>query len=372
MKTKGLVLALVGLVGGPFLIWSGWHDYQNSTKLAAEGKTTTAQVINRTVNRRSRGPDRCFLSLQYQTEAGEVIHRQVQVVEREYDHHPPGSSASVRYLPSDPKVICVGDPVKTWRRDWVAGSILFLSGCIVGLALVGMRLKMRKAAAKIVESTAALCETTYEYALVSTAEFSHLDLAWYETSQRWLEERGFTLLANEENLTFRRTSKGVRTLLKTMAGHDGKWLAYLYHFKPPGRPGGGFKILEVQSCFSDGTFVCTSNAEAAGKLDSPAGVDALRLPAATSLDEVLNSHARRFTEAVNARPNSPPRSLASLPEVHEAQNELQRMRAAHRQQTGITREELRRMGGDRLCPAQLDELHAEAEMLREQQERRAA
>jgi hypothetical protein len=48
------------------------------------------------------------------------------------------------------------------------------------------------------------------------------------------------------------------------------------------------------------------------------------------------------------------------------------MRAAYRQNTGITREELQRMGGAKVCPEQIAELHAEAEKIRAEENQRAA
>jgi hypothetical protein len=153
-----------------------------------------------------------------------------------------------------------------------------------------------------------------------------------------------------------------------MLNRDGTCLAYLYHFKPPthvGTLGGdGFKILELQSHFPDGAFICTSNAEAAGKLDSPPGVDALRRPHNSSLDAILSAHTERLRAALANNPGAAAASMRTLDDVHRVQNVLQQIKATWRQKTGITREELQRLAGNRLCPGQIAALHADVEKLR--------
>ncbi len=106
-----------------------------------------------------------------------------------------------------------------------SGATLLVCGCVLVVLRLQQRERTRQAAKKTAQSVEALCETHYEYAAVNAQDFGHLDLAWYGAGQRLLEERGFVLLGDEENLTFQRTSKGNRTLLRTMLGHDGTWLA---------------------------------------------------------------------------------------------------------------------------------------------------
>jgi hypothetical protein len=372
MNTRLLIFTVVAFVAGPWMIWSGFRDYQNKNRLGSEGLTTSAQVLDKSTKRRSRGADRYFLSVHYRTEAGQELRQSVQVFRSEYERTSPASTVTVRYLPSEPGISAIGEVVPTWRRSWISGSLLLLSGCVLAGISVRTRLKLSTAAEKIAEHAKTLCETRYEYASVKASEFSQLDLAWYDSIQRWLEERGFTLLGDEENLTFRRTSKGIRTLLRTMTARDGAWLAYVYHFKPPGKFGDGFKILELQTQFADSTFLGTSNAEAAGKLDSPPGVDALRMPATSSFEQILEAHTRRFEAALASNPANQAVQLRTLDDVHRSQNVLQGMRAAYRQNKGISREELDRMGGAKLFPEQVTELHAQAEKIRVEQQQRAA
>jgi len=364
---KSIFLTIIALVLGGWMVWCGFKDYQNNNRLLAEGKTASAEVLDRLVKPGSRSGNRYYLSVQFQTATEQSVQKRVRVNRAEYLNSAAGTTVSLRYLPSDPAICAVGEPVTRWRGKFVSGGLLLLSGSVL-LLLNRQRLTSHQAAEKIARSVAALCETHYEYAPVNARDFGHLDLSWYDASQRWIEQNGFALLGDEENLTFRRTSKGNRTLLRTMLNRDGTCLAYLYHFKPPthvGTLGGdGFKILELQSHFPDGVFVCTSNAEAAGKLDSPPGVDALRLPHNTSLDAVLGAHTERLHAALANNPGAAAASMRTLDDVHRVQNVLQQIKATWRQKTGITREELQRLAGNRLCSGQVAALHADVEKLR--------
>ena len=375
MRIKSLLLIAIAAVLGPWLLYSGVKDQQNSQRLAAEGKTTTAQVLDRTIKSGSRGGDRYYLTVKFQTEAGQTVQQRVLVTKTEYLEDVAGSNVSLRYLASAPTVCAVGEPVATWRGKWTSGTIMLLSGGV--LAVCARRRKStREVAEKVAESVNALCESHYEYIPVNAKEFKHLDLEWYDASHRWLEESGFAFLGDEENLTFRRTSKGNRTLLRTMLSRDGACLAYLYHFKPltpaASLTGGGLKILELQTHFANGAFICTSNAEAAGKLDSPPGVDALRLPANTPLDAIVAAHAQRVGACLANSPGLAAARIGNLEDVHRVQNVLQQIKSAWRRDKGISQEELQRLAGNRLAPEQIQALHAEVEEVRAERQRNAA
>lgn len=369
---KSFLLIAIACLLGPWMLWSGMETRQNYQRLATEGKDVSAQVVDRSIGFRSRGANRYYLYLRFQAEAGPAVQRRVQVNYNEYQEAATGSTVTLRYLPSDPAVCSVGEPVPIGRSSLFSGAILLASGA----ALLFFRVNMRRTAAKVVQHVGNLCESHYEYAAVNPNEFPHLDLAWYGASHRWLEEQGFAFLGDEENLTFKKTSKGNRTLLRAMLGGDGTWLAYLYHFKPstPVRAlgGNGFKILELQTHFANGAFVCTSNAEAAGKLDSPPGVEALHLPASTSLESVLAAHTRRVSAFLANNPGVAAGRMGNLDEVHRVQNALQRVKAAYRRNTGLTKEELQRLAGNRLDQEQIETLHADVEKLHQERQQKAA
>lgn len=145
-------------------------------------------------------------------------------------------------------------------------------------------------------------------------------------------------------------------------------MADLYHFVPkfPLRVLGAkpAKVLDLETWFSDGAFVCTSNAEMAGKLDSPPAIDALRLPAGTTWDMLLETHQRRVGKYLAAHPGVKPVRLEGMADVRRAQDEQQRIKAEFRKRTGLSKTELERMAGTQ--GRGVDRLH---DALTEQRER---
>src|SRR5260370_17710893 len=79
MNLKRTLLIGFAFVAGSWWIWSGVKSYQISKRLAAEGKDTTAQVLDGTVQYRSKGANRYYLTVQFQTEAGQPAQGRVQV-----------------------------------------------------------------------------------------------------------------------------------------------------------------------------------------------------------------------------------------------------------------------------------------------------
>ncbi|HUR46099.1 MAG TPA: DUF3592 domain-containing protein, partial [Candidatus Saccharimonadales bacterium] len=167
MNIKFLFLVVATLVGGSWLLCSGFHDFENSKKLSAEGVTTSGHVVDKSMRRRSKGPNTYFLRMEFRTAVGQEVQRKVPVTQSEYGQHMPGETAEVRYLPSDPEISSVGEIVPTWRSNWIAGSLMFVTGCVLAGLSLQSKLKLRRAAAKIAEHATTLCETHYEYALVN-------------------------------------------------------------------------------------------------------------------------------------------------------------------------------------------------------------
>jgi hypothetical protein len=79
MRIKSLILIAIAAVLGPWLLYSGIKDRQNSQRLAAEGKATTARVLDRMLKSGSRGGDRYYLNVRFQTEAGQTVEKRVRV-----------------------------------------------------------------------------------------------------------------------------------------------------------------------------------------------------------------------------------------------------------------------------------------------------
>jgi len=207
-----------------------------------------------------------------------------------------------------------------------------------------------EAAENLNESVKTLALTRHEYASVDARKFKHLDLAYYDNIRRQLESIGYQYLDDQENVTLRRRS-GTRTFVRMFLGRDQATMAELYHFIPKftlrvlgAKP---VKVLGFETWFSDGCFVVTNNAELSGKLDSPPAIDALRLPAGTSWNLLVESHQRRIAKYLAGHPGVTPVKLGGMDDVRKAQDEQQRIKSEFRKRVGLSKAELERFAGTR-------------------------
>jgi hypothetical protein len=76
------------------------------------------------------------------------------------------------------------------------------------------------------------CQADHQFVHVEASDFSHLSLAFYDRMQANLEQLGFKLLADIEDVKIRNMSPKSRTLMRLMVSSDRTVLAAIYHFKP--------------------------------------------------------------------------------------------------------------------------------------------
>jgi hypothetical protein len=214
---------------------------------------------------------------------------------------------------------------------------------------------LEEVADNIEKSFSRLQQTKYEYAPANPADFKEVDLAFYDDARQRMEQQGYALLADEENVSLRNSSM-VRTFLRRMLNRDQTAIATLYHFKSKTQPGKQFKVLDLDASFSNGRFMLTSNAAAVGKFDYPAEIDAFFLPSDTPLEAVLQAHQFRVNKFLTENPGAQAARVGSIEEVHRLGNEVQRIKAEYRSQKGLTKAELERISGK--TGSQIDELAA--------------
>ena len=144
--------------------------------------------------------------------------------------------------------------------------------------------------------------------------------------------------------------------------------ADLYHFKPGWMlrvlSARDAKVMDLETRFTDGCFVCTSNAEMAGRLDSPPTIDALHMPAGTSGDLVVQAHQNRVGKYLANHRGVQPVKLNGLADVRRTRDEMQQIKAEFRRRTGLSKAELERLGGQQ--GKAVDQLH---DILTERRER---
>lgn len=374
MKTLKKLLWIIAALGvGVFFIITGTTDLKNSKRLAAKGKTTTAEVTDSRERKRRRLSGReYYLTITFKSESGQPVTKELEVSEDVYDAGKDSGKVKVFYLPDEPTICAAGEKVETKY-----GHILWGVGFVCVGIFLGVTRKQKnadevteEAADSINKSLGPLKQTRHEYAAVDANDFKHLDLAFYDNGWRYLEQLGYTYLGDQENLTAR-SSLAARTFLRIMTSQDGTIMAAMYHFKPKmvlrAMSIKESKILDLETWFNNGCFVTTSNAENAGKLTSPPSIDAQFLPSETPMETIVQFHNQRVQSYLASNAGVQAYGIRTLEDVMNAQAEMQRIKAEFRQGTGLSKEELERIAGE--SSPEIDKLHASLEERKAREQR---
>lgn len=210
----------------------------------------------------------------------------------------------------------------------------------------------QKTAARLLESIEATYVPTHDYVPATLDRFRHLDRRFYERVQRQLQDEGFRHLHDLEDRTLTNAPGLLMpVMVRALASQDGSIMASAYHPKlkllwrviftllrknPP-------PVIDFETEHEDGGFTVTSNAAFASIMGLPPMIRAEYLKPGTPLPEVLARHRERL--AGESRPA--PRGVHDTDALLAAQNRMNALKAAYRNQVGgITREEI-----DRAFPA---------------------
>jgi hypothetical protein len=133
---RKILFLLAALIGGPIMIVSGVHEYQNSKKLAASGKTTNASVVDaiETVSRKYR-VHHYYLVVKYQPEGALAYTKKLGVSQEVYNQGLAARTVQLHYLPSDPNIAQLGEKVEIRTSGMTTGALLLFAGLAVGAYL---------------------------------------------------------------------------------------------------------------------------------------------------------------------------------------------------------------------------------------------
>jgi hypothetical protein len=224
-----------------------------------------------------------------------------------------------------------------------------LLGASAAAPALGFQAKrIDKAAVEMEEMARLLYAPSYRYAPVDPKSFRSLDLGFYDATLRKLQSFGFRHLGDEENLDLKNTAQDPGCFTRVALGSDGTVMAALYQFRPKfwlrlllrltGTKLG--KAVDFETEFSDGTVLCTSNAQLAATIQRPEEISSLFLPWETPVEQIYERHLQRVQERLRAS-SAVPKAFATLDDVHASQNRQQAMKALFRKNVGgFSREEL--------------------------------
>jgi hypothetical protein len=212
----------------------------------------------------------------------------------------------------------------------------------------------RKKGSKRLETIKALSKEKHEYGPASPRDFPHLDLAFYDRGEHELGQLGFRSLGDWENLTVSGASAGAlaftRTFIRLTVSRDGLVAAALYHARPRLvlrfmlsvlRKQSFFKNCEFETEYSDGSFLVTTNSNAASTLRIPPAMIADNRPHSTAIATLSGLHRQRMNAYGSLVPSIRPTTYHNADDVLASQHRQQALRAAYWKQIRvISREEL--------------------------------
>jgi hypothetical protein len=239
----------------------------------------------------------------------------------------------------------------------VAVEVFFL---MMGLWLVvavalGIRRPRGLGGAALRARLDALYGEPHELVRVTPAAFPEADLDFYDRARHELEARGYSWLADVEDLTLSRIYPANRTFVRLFVDGGRMIRASVYHLHPRGVVISMLQLvqlyprhLRVVELVSEvaGQYLVTSNTHGVDRLEPPPEAKVERLPLATAILDVVARHEKRITELLREHPERTPASFESVEDVLASIARAHVTMARHRQKVGgLSRDELERLKG---------------------------
>ncbi|MDC0598466.1 hypothetical protein OAP18_01285 [Gammaproteobacteria bacterium] len=226
-----------------------------------------------------------------------------------------------------------------------------------------------KAGAKeILASLQYLFQGTDKAIDASEDDFPHIDFSKYRSIENTLKTDGFKKIGDIELVNISNDPTGVfrKTLIRSFVSQDNGSVVSCYELRPkwsrillllvrgvlalrwiaaprfflsmiPPR-----FILDIETELSDGSFVVTANAQAAGFLSGPPTVDELYLPYGTGLEKLWELHLLRLKEKIVGEVSL--RAIRDKVALRKMQDRLKMEKTAHRSSSNwIKKEEIQAM-----------------------------
>lgn len=210
--------------------------------------------------------------------------------------------------------------------------------------------ELSKAGADIVANNKRLFQSQHEYRDAVESDFQSLDRDRYEKTTQELLDRGYRLIGDRVNVTVEK--QGVVTVIRALASPDGTTLAGIFHFprasKARGLEGKTLFTIDLETEFSDGTFLVTSNTLETDLLTPPPAIKRQRLTLETPLAEMIEAHESYKQQALAAQPGLTCTVVDTMEDVSEFQHRQHAAKVAFRSKIGhVDPEEVHRIAKSR-------------------------
>lgn len=114
-------VSFVGMILGVSLITLGYKHWRDSKQLAAEGKSTIAQIKDHN-DHESRGERKYYLTLAFETDKKQARTHRARVSSQIYQSAVAAGTVQVHYLPRKPELLQVGPNVRIRHNALIAGA----------------------------------------------------------------------------------------------------------------------------------------------------------------------------------------------------------------------------------------------------------
>lgn len=238
--------------------------------------------------------------------------------------------------------------------------------------------KTKKSAKKILDLQKALYSTRHEFQEINPMTFPNLDLKFYDDIKNNLAAIGFKFLADIEDVTCTKAMPSVRTFIRTMIDNSGTIMGSIYHFKTKGimkllliivgMPAQS-KVIDFETEFSDGSFICTSNTLETDKTGNVPGIKRVQFPNNTSYNELLAAHKSAVARALSSNSNIKLVVVKSLSEVLDSQYRMQEKKNTYKQSIGyMNKEELAKISDGKFDDELIENVSEEIDKLKQGKE----
>jgi len=187
---------------------------------------------------------------------------------------------------------------------------------------------------KIREETIAIYQDRHEYRAATPDDFAGLDIAFYDETEAYFTSKGFRRLGDRVDQTIQDLGKPSPPI-RTMVSSGGTVSVGIYHVKMGSK---SIRMIDLETEFSDGTFLTTSNSAGLDLSTSPPGIERRQLApesAAATMLEIHEGEMAKLTAAMSGRTCV---VMQTLNELFDMQKRMHTLKAAARQKQGYVDE----------------------------------
>ncbi len=257
----------------------------------------------------------------------------------------------------------------------VLGTLALLPPLGVLVISLVVRMFMRKlkrdfagAAGQMLKNTRAMYDQEHTFRPASEEDFEDLDRDYYESTTATLSEAGFRHLGDIVDETIEQLH-GIGTPIRVIASLDGSTQVAIYHLDVPD-PSGNIRLMcDVNTEFSDGTFLLTSNTLGADQMTPPPQIHRRQHPLETPPQELIRLHEIEKQKLLAAKEGVRCVTVSTLADAIASEQRQQAVKNAFRKGIGyLDPDEVRRISaGAALDPDSADEVAKAVDEMRQRE-----